>query len=110
MLSSEGTQTKDWLCIVYVTIAVLYMTIFGGLLIHYSNDLKSYDDPSADYLFQITEDWTKSPYVSLSVTTDWFCPKGETEVFTRAWYGMNMACYCFDKTPKFDTGEKCTAI
>ena len=49
------------------------------------NDIK---DPATDYLTQILFDWSTVPFVNITVTSEWTCPEGQSEVFTRPWYGM----------------------
>ena len=53
-------------------------------------------DTQIDVLKQIRPDWETVPFVDISVTDDWVCPKGTTEVFTRVWYGMKSGCDCLD--------------
>ena len=47
-----------------------------------------------DYLRQIAPDWTTTPFVDIEVIDGWSCGEGKTEVFTRPWYGMSIACDC----------------
>ena len=64
------------------------MLVFSILLYNYSVDLNNIEDPATEYLNQILIDWSTVPFVDVMVTNEWTCPDGQSEVFTRPWYGI----------------------
>ena len=89
----------------YICIATAYFIVFGIFLIMYGDDLKGTLYSPTDYLYQISRDWNTTPFVSLSVTEDFVCPEGQTEVFSRAWFGMQVACDCLHMTKSCPTED-----
>lgn len=74
--------------------------------------MKDIEDTPVDVLRQIKPDWEAVPFVDISVTDDWLCPEGSTEVFTRLWYGMQSSCDCSEVCTDLtrDTNARCGAF
>ena len=94
------------IALIYSFIAVCYMLIYGALTVHYGNELIAIADPPFDYLLQITTDWTITPFVDMSVTTDWECAEGDEVAFTRGWFGMQAACDCLGVCETDENGNE----
>ena len=80
----------------YVCIAQLYLLVFGVILVNVGNNLQDLSEPSTDIFYQIRADWTQVPFFAVSITNDWTCPDGQTEIFSRPWYGITAGCDCLD--------------
>ena len=103
----EGEKDKSHLHTAfagYVCIAQLYLLVFGAVLVHFGNDLQEISEPSTDIFYQIRADWTQVPFVAVSVVNDWTCPDGQTEIFSRPWYGITAGCDFFPGILNFFLG------
>ena len=74
--------------LIYMFPMIFYLALFGGFIIKYGKQLDAINDPPTDYFLQVKYDWDTIPFTELTVTDEWVCPEGQTEIFTHPWYGM----------------------
>ena len=83
-----------WCFIIFATMKQCTLLIFGAMVLHNGNELTSFENTPTNVQYQIRADWDTVPFVDVTITTEWICPDGSTEIFSRPWYGIQGACDC----------------
>ena len=71
-----------------------FFATFGLFMVILAVSFKEYGSHELSYLNQIANDWEVTPFVSIQVTMDTFCPPGQEEVIYKPWYGTKEYCVC----------------